>query len=75
MTVSEVALILILMDTYPNDIHRLLNEDVTDKIRNYHTDYNSTYGRLHTEFVCLLFLQVHRENDRFFAVSRVQLVV
>jgi hypothetical protein len=30
-------------------------------------------GRLHSEFVRLLFLQVHRETDRFFAASGVQL--
>ncbi len=29
----------------------------------------STSGRLHCEFVCLLFLQAHRETDRFFASS------
>ncbi len=33
----------------------------------------STSGRLHSDFVCLLFLQPHRETDRFFAVSGVQL--
>ena len=73
---------------YPNDIDRSLNEAATDKIRKYHTDYNnnppssvvfipiipSTSGRLHNEFVSLLFLQDHRETDRFFAVSGVQLV-
>ncbi len=32
-----------------------------------------TSGRLHSEPVCLLFLQVHRETDRFFADSGVQL--
>ena len=26
---------------YPNDIDGSLNEDVTDKIRKYHTDYNN----------------------------------
>ena len=36
------------------------------------SDIDSTSGRLHCEFVCLLFLQTHRENDRFFAVSGVQ---
>ena len=30
-------------------------------------------GRLHGEFVCLLFLQAHRETDRFIAASGVQL--
>ena len=25
----------------------------------------STFGRLHSELVCLLFLQTHRETDRF----------
>ncbi len=33
----------------------------------------STSGRLHSEFVRLLFLQAHRETDRFFASSGVQL--
>ncbi len=32
----------------------------------------STSGRLHSEFVCLLFLQGHRETDHFFATSGVQ---
>jgi hypothetical protein len=36
------------------------------------SDISSTSGRLHSEFVRLLFLQTHRETDRFFAVSRVQ---
>jgi hypothetical protein len=31
----------------------------------------STSGRLHSEFVRLLFLQAHRETDRFFEVSGV----
>ena len=33
----------------------------------------STSGRLHSEFIRLLFLQAHRETDRFFAPSGVQL--
>jgi hypothetical protein len=33
----------------------------------------STSGRIHSEFVRLLFIQVHRETDRFFAASGVQL--
>ena len=33
----------------------------------------STSGRLHSEFVRLLFLQAHRKTDCFFAVSGVQL--
>ena len=32
----------------------------------------STSGRLHSEFIRLLFLQGHRETDRFFADSGVQ---
>jgi hypothetical protein len=70
---------------YPND--RSLNEADTDKIRKYHTDYNnnppstvsfmstiaSTSGRLHGEFIRLLFLQSLRETNRFFAVSGVHL--
>ncbi len=73
---------------YPNDVDRSLNETVTDKIRMYRSDYNnnppssisfmatitSISGRLHSEFVRLLFLQTHRETDRFFVVSGVQLV-
>jgi hypothetical protein len=57
---------------YPNDIDGPLNETVTDKIRQYHTDYNnrpsntisfipaisSTSGRLHWEFVHLLFYRL-----------------
>jgi hypothetical protein len=31
-----------------------------------------TNGRLHSEFIRLLFLQAHRETDRFFAASGVQ---
>jgi hypothetical protein len=64
-----------------------LNETVTDKIRKYRADCNnnpphtvsfmsdilSTSGRLHSEFIRLLFLQTHRETDRFFAVSGAQL--
>ena len=60
---------------YPNDIDRSLNETVSDKIRKYRDDYNNnppnpisfmtsiacTSGRLHSEFVCLLFLQAHRK--------------
>ena len=66
---------------YPNDIDRSL------KIRKYRADYNnnnppnavsfmpaiaSTSGRLHSEFIRLLFLQAHRETDRFFEASGVQ---
>jgi hypothetical protein len=72
---------------YPNDIDKSLNETATDRIRKYRADYNrnspapvafmpavaSTSGRLHSEFVRLLFLQDHRETDRFFASSGVQL--
>ena len=72
---------------YQNDIDGPLNETVTDKIRQYHTDYNncpsntisfmtaiaSTSGRLHCEFVRLYFLHAHRETDRFLAASGVQL--
>ena len=72
---------------YPYDIDRSLNEAATDKIRKDRADYNnnppscvsfmpaitSTSGRLHSEFVCLLFLQPHRETERFFAASGVHL--
>jgi hypothetical protein len=73
---------------YPNDVDRSLNEAAPDKIRKYRADQNnnppnsisfmpaiaSKSGRLHSEFVRLLFLQAHRETDRFFAGSGVQLV-
>ena len=72
---------------YPNNLDQSLNDAGTDKIRKYRADYNnsppsevsfmtaiaSTSGRLHSEFVRLLFLQDHRETDRFFAASGVQL--
>jgi hypothetical protein len=72
---------------YRNDIDRSLNETGVDKIRKYRAEYNnnppnaisfmpaiaSTSGRLHSECVRLLFLQAHRETDRFFPASGVQL--
>jgi hypothetical protein len=71
---------------YPNNLDQSLNDAVADKIRKYRADYNnrpssvvsfmsaiaSTSGRLHSEFVRILFLQSHRETDRFFAASGVQ---
>ena len=71
---------------YPQDVDKSLNEDAADKIRKYRTDYNnnpsnaisfmsaiaSTSDRLHSEFIRLLFLQDHRETNRFFAASGVQ---
>ena len=68
---------------YPNDLDGSLKEAAADKIRQYRAEYNnrpsnsisfmpaiaSTSGRLHSELVRLLFLQSHRETDRFFAVS------
>jgi hypothetical protein len=72
---------------YPNNLDQSLNDATADRIRKYRADYNnnppstvsfmtaiaSTSGRLHSEFVRLLFLQAHRETDRFFAASGVQL--
>jgi hypothetical protein len=72
---------------YPNDVDRSLNETGSDNIRKYHDDYNtnppndisfihvitSMSGKLHNKFVRLLFLQDHRETDRFLSVSGVQL--
>jgi len=71
---------------YPNNLDKSLNDAAADKIRKYRADYNnnppsavsfmpaiaSTSGRLHSEFIRLLFLQAHRETDRFFAASGVQ---
>jgi hypothetical protein len=70
---------------YPNNLDQSLNDTAADKIRKYRADYNNrppsavsfmpaiarTSGRLHNEFVRLLFLQTHRETDRFFASSGV----
>ncbi len=72
---------------YPNNLDQSLNDADADKIRKYRADYNnrppsavsfmtpiaSTSGKLHSEFVRLLFLQAHRETDRFFATSAVHL--
>ncbi len=71
---------------YPENLDQSLNDASADKIRKYRADYNNmppsavsfmtaiacTSGRLHSEFVRLLFLQDHRETDRFFADSGVQ---
>ncbi len=72
---------------YPNNLDKSPNDTAADKIRNYRVDYNnnppnvvsfmvaivSTSGRLHSEFIRLLFLQDHRKTDPFFEVSGVQL--
>ena len=71
----------------PDNLDQSLNDAAADKIRKYRADYNnrppsavsimpaiaSTSGRLHSEFVRLLFLQTHRETDRFFETSGVHL--
>ena len=58
---------------------KLSTKVFNDKIRKYRADYNNnppnavafmpaiagTTGRLHSEFIRLLFLQAHRETDRF----------
>jgi hypothetical protein len=65
---------------YPNNLDQSLNDTVTVKLRKYRVDYNfnpsrgvgfmtiitSTSGLLHSEFIRILFLQTHRETDRFF---------
>jgi hypothetical protein len=70
---------------YSNNLDQSLNDTVADKIRRYRADYNnnpprgvgfmpvitSTSGRLHSEFIRILFLQTHRETDLFFADSGV----
>ncbi len=64
---------------YPNNLDQSLNDTPADKIRKYWSDYNnnppntvsfipaiaSTSGRLHSEFVRLLFLQDHRKLTDF----------
>jgi hypothetical protein len=70
---------------YPNNLDQSLNDTTVDKIRRYRDDYNNnpsrgvdfmpvitnTSGRLHSEFIRILFLQTHRETDRFFEGSGV----
>jgi hypothetical protein len=70
---------------YPNNFDQSNNDADADKVRKYPADYNnrsrsvvsfmpaigSTSDRLHSEFVRLLFLQAHRETDRFFEASGV----
>ncbi len=61
---------------YHNNLDKSLNDTTADKIRKYCADYNntplnvvslmsvitSTSGRLHSEFIRLLFLQTRRET-------------
>jgi hypothetical protein len=70
---------------HPNNLDQSLNDSGNDKIRRYRDDYSnnptrgvgvmtviaSTSGRLHSEFIRILFLQAHRETDRSFAASGV----
>ena len=70
---------------YPNNLDQSLNDSGVVKLRKYRADYYfnpprsvvfmpaivSTSGRLHSEFIRILFLQSHRETDRFFAASEV----
>ena len=65
---------------YSNNLDQSLHDVDPDKTRRYRTDYinnptrgvgfmtsiTSTSGRLHSEFIRILFLQAHREFDRFF---------
>ncbi len=65
---------------YPNNLDQSLNDTTTDKIRRYRSDYSnnpprgvvfmsvitSTSGRLHSEFIRILFLQTHRETKPLF---------
>jgi hypothetical protein len=46
---------------------------ITHRCLSFMSVIESTCGRLHSEFVWLLFLQTHRETDHFLAVSGVQL--
>jgi hypothetical protein len=70
---------------YPSNLDQSLNDTTPDKLRKYRVDYNfnpprgvgfmsvipSTSGRLHREFIRILFLQDHWETDRFFTPSGV----
>ena len=50
-----------------------LTNNIPSNVISFMPVISSTSGRLHSEFVRLLFLQAHRETDRFFAASGVQL--
>jgi hypothetical protein len=68
-----------------NNLDQSLNDTTPDNLRKYRVDYknnsprgvgfmsaiDSTSGRLHSEFIRILFLQDHRETDRFFTSSGV----
>jgi hypothetical protein len=70
---------------YPNNLDQSLNDTSDDKIRKNCVDYNfnpprgvgfmptiaSTSGRLHSELIRILFLQAHRETDRFFFYAQI----
>jgi hypothetical protein len=70
---------------YPYNLDQSLNDSSPDKTHKYRSNYNnnpprgvgfmtaiaSTSGRLHSEFIQILFSQDHRETDRFFAASGV----
>jgi hypothetical protein len=69
----------------PNNLDQSLNDAAAAKLRKYRAEYNfnptrgvgfmsaipSTSDRFHSEFIRILFLQAHRETDRFFAASGV----
>ncbi len=66
---------------HPNNLDQSPNDTGTDELRRYRADYNfnpsrvvgfmpaiaGTSRRLHGEFIRILFLQAHRETDRFFS--------
>jgi hypothetical protein len=70
---------------HSNNLDQSLNDAAADKLRKYHADCNfnpprgvdfmtviaCTSGRLHSDFIRILFLQTHRETDRFYAASGV----
>jgi hypothetical protein len=58
---------------YPNRKYRADYNNRPPSVVSFMPAIASTSGRLHSEFVRLLFLQAHRETDRFFAASGVQL--
>jgi hypothetical protein len=85
MSVFSLTLTLLIHNKQTLFLDQSLNDTVADKLRKYRTGYNnnstrgvdfmptigSTSGRLHSEFIRILFLQTHRETDRFFPSSGV----
>ena len=78
---AQTWLIITINDTSLGSLPLIINISDTCKNQSKRLDFDNTInlsslivilaGRIHSEFVRLLFLQAHRETDRFFAASGV----